>query len=292
MTNPMNRMFCVVALALFVLAPVSNASAQLIAAKDGPIVYGHHHLNVTDMDQARKFWVDTIGGVLIKVGPENREIIKFPNALMLLRVQKPTGGSKGTTVDHIGFSVKNLRQVVDRIKAGGFHMVTAAEAPPNVKVQDDIGIVEGGPVSGIAYAMAPDDTKVELVEMKAQVAPIASHHLHFFGMTKEMQAWYMQTFGAATLASANPAFVSASLPGLTMNFSPSQTPVVGTQGRAIDHIGFEVKNLEAFTKKLESQGIKLASPYRQVPALNISIAFITDPWGTYIELTEGLDKIN
>jgi len=292
MTNPMNRMFCVVALALFVLAPVSNASAQLIAAKDGPIVYGHHHLNVTDMDQARKFWVDTIGGVLIKVGPENREIIKFPNALMLLRVQKPTGGSKGTTVDHIGFSVKNLRQVVDRIKAGGFHMVTAAEAPPNVKVQDDIGIVEGGPVSGIAYAMAPDDTKVELVEMKAQVAPIASHHLHFFGMNKEMQAWYMQTFGAATLASANPAFVSASLPGLTMNFSPSQTPVVGTQGRAIDHIGFEVKNLEAFTKKLESQGIKLASPYRQVPALNISIAFITDPWGTYIELTEGLDKIN
>jgi len=285
-------MFCVVALALFVLAPVSNASAQLIAAKDGPIVYRHHHLNVTDMDQARKFWVDTIGGVLIKVGPENREIIKFPNALMLLRVQKPTGGSKGTTVDHIGFSVKNLRQVVDRIKAGGFHMVTAAEAPPNVKVQDDIGIVEGGPVSGIAYAMAPDDTKVELVEMKAQVAPIASHHLHFFGMNKEMQAWYMQTFGAATLASANPAFVSASLPGLTMNFSPSQTPVVGTQGRAIDHIGFEVKNLEAFTKKLESQGIKLASPYRQVPALNISIAFITDPWGTYIELTEGLDKIN
>jgi len=130
------------------------------------------------------------------------------------------------------------------------------------------------------------------VEMKAQAAPIASHHVHFFGMNKEMQAWYMQTFSASTLASANPAFISASLPGLTMNFSPSQTPVVGTQGRAIDHVGFEVKNLEAFTKKLESEGIKLASPYRQVPALNISIAFITDPWGTYIELTEGLDKIN
>jgi catechol 2,3-dioxygenase-like lactoylglutathione lyase family enzyme len=282
----------VVFVALLVAAPASNASAQLLAAKDGPIVYGHHHLNVTDMDAAKKFWVDALGGVLVKVGPENREIIKFPNALMLLRAQKPTGGSKGTTVDHIGFSVKDLRQVVDRMKASGFRMVTSSEAPPNVKVQNDIGIVEGGPVSGIAYVMAPDDMKVELVEMKAQAAPIASHHVHFFGMNKEMQAWYMKTFGAATLASANPAFVSASLPGLTMNFSPSQTPVAGTQGRAIDHIGFEVKNLEAFTKKLESQGIKLASPYRQVPALNISIAFITDPWGTYIELTEGLDKIN
>jgi hypothetical protein len=77
-----------------------------------------------------------------------------------------------------------------------------------------------------------------------------------------------------------------------MNFTASKTPVAGTQGRALDHIGFEVKNLEAFTKKLESEGIKLAVAYRQVPALNIGIAFITDPWGTYIELTEGLDKIN
>jgi predicted enzyme related to lactoylglutathione lyase len=281
-----------VILLLLVLAPASNASAQLLAAKDGPIVYGHHHLNVTNPDEAKKFWIDALGGVLVKVGPENREVIKFPNALMLLRTQKPTAGSKGSTVDHIGFSVKNLRQMVDRVKAGGFRMVTSSEAPPNVKVQDDIGIVEGGPVTGIAYAMAPDDVKVELVEMKEQAAPIASHHLHFFGMNKEMQAWYMQTFGASTLASANPAFVSASLPGLTMNFSPSQAPVVGTQGRAIDHIGFEVKNLEAFTKKLEAQGIKLTSPYRQVPALGISIAFITDPWGTYIELTDGLDKIN
>ena len=289
----MNRRLSIAVFLLLVIAPASNASAQLLAAKDGPIVYGHHHLNVSDMDAAKKFWVDALGGALVIVGPEKREIIKFPNALMLLRAQKPTGGSKGSTVDHIGFSVKNLRQVVDRVKAGGYRMVTSSEAPPNVKVQDDIGIVEGGPVSGIAYVMAPDDTKVELVEMKAQAAPIASHHLHFFGMNKEMQAWYMQTFGASTLASANPAaFISASLPGLTMNFSPSQTPVVGTQGRAIDHIGFEVKNLEAFTKKLEAQGIKLAAPYRQVPALGISIAFITDPWGTYIELTEGLDKIN
>ena len=67
---------------------------------------------------------------------------------------------------------------------------------------------------------------------------------------------------------------------------------MGTQGRVVDHIGFEVKNLEAFTKQLEAQGIKLTSPYRPAPALGLHIAFITDPWGTYIELTEGLDKIN
>jgi predicted enzyme related to lactoylglutathione lyase len=288
-----NRLLTLGLWTLLVLAPASEASAQLLAAKDGPIVYGHHHVNATSIDEHKKFWGDALGGIVVRVGANNLEIVRFPNALLFMRAQKPTGGTKGSTVDHIAFSVTNLRQVVDRIKAGGFRVVTAAEAPPNITVKDDIGIVEGGPVSGIAYALGPDEVKVELVELKTQAAPIVSHHIHFFGMQKEMQAWYLKMFGAKEVASANPtAFISAGLPGLVMNFAPSQTPVVGTQGRALDHIGFEVKNLEAFTKNLESQGIKLAVPYRQVLALGIAIAFITDPWGTYIELTEGLDNIN
>jgi hypothetical protein len=47
MRTLVNRMTAVLALILLVLAPASNASAQLIAAKDGPIVYGHHHVNAT-----------------------------------------------------------------------------------------------------------------------------------------------------------------------------------------------------------------------------------------------------
>jgi hypothetical protein len=52
-----------------------------------------------------------------------------------------------------------------------------------------------------------------------------------------------------------------------------------------------VKGLEAFCRTLEALGIKLERPYTPVAALNIHIAFIRDPWGTYIELTEGLDKV-
>ena len=44
--------------------------------------------------------------------------------------------------------------------------------------------------------------------------------------------------------------------------------------------------------KLEASGITMAVPYRKVPALGIAVAFFTDPWGTYIELTEGLDKVS
>jgi hypothetical protein len=35
----------------------------------------------------------------------------------------------------------------------------------------------------------------------------------------------------------------------------------------------------------------VAENVRRVPELGIDIAFITDPWGTLIELTEGLDAI-
>ena len=285
-----------VSLSLFALLAfvwVAPASAQLLAAKDGPIVYGHHHLNASNLEAARKFWVDTLGGTLGMIGSNNTEVIKVPNALIFIRNQKPTGSTKGTTLDHVGFSVPNLRATLDKMKANGYQIITAAEAAPNVVVKDDIGVVAGSPITGIAYVMAPDDVKVEVLEIKSQTAPVMGHHLHFMGPNKEMQAWYMKTFGAVERPAGNPtAFVTAALPGVAMNFSPEAKTMAPTSGRALDHIGFEVKGLEAFTKKLEAQGIKLNVPYRQVPALGIAIAFITDPWGTYIELTEGLDKVN
>jgi predicted enzyme related to lactoylglutathione lyase len=277
--------------ALLVLASASTASAQLMAAKEGPVVYGHHHLNTTNMDAQKKFFVDTLGGTLIKIGTNNTEIVKFPNVLIFFRAtQAPTGGTRGTTVNHIGFSVPDLRPMIDKIKANGFKMITNTESPGR-EVKDDIaGPLQPGGAS-IAFAQGPDDVKVELVEAKQQTIPITLHHVHFFNPKNvEMQAWYAKTFGAT--ARSGGAFPSAVLPGVALNFSPSTDPVVGTAGRALDHIGFEIRNLEEFTKKLEADGIKLSVPYRRVPALGIAIAFFTDPWGTYIELTEGLDKVS
>ena len=66
------------------------------------------------------------------------------------------------------------------------------------------------------------------------------------------------------------------------------TPPLPTKGRSLDHIGFEVEDLEAFVASLEAKGIKIEAPIRQVPNTKVKIAFLTDPWGTYIELTEGL----
>ena len=278
-------------LAVLLLAPAVTRAQILV---EGPVVYGHHHLNTTNMAAQKKFYADTLGGKVVKVGSGERvqEIIEFPNVLMFFRpMQAPTGGSIGTTVNHIGFSVPDLKPVVAKIKANGFKMITTDSVAANVKVSDDIAAAS--PTTNIAFALAPEDVKVEIVEVKSQKAPIQLHHIHFFGQNNtEMQAWYAKIFGA-TMAPANPgaAFVQDRLPGVFLNFSPSPEPTVGTTGRAIDHIGFEVKDLEAFTKKLEAEGIKLDVPYRKVPQLGIAIAFIKDPWGTNIELTEGLADI-
>jgi catechol 2,3-dioxygenase-like lactoylglutathione lyase family enzyme len=274
---------------LFIAGP-SVASAQLRST--GPVINGHHHFNASDIEEHKRFWVDTLGGVPGTFGT-GTEIVMFPDAIIFMRDQAPTGAMIGSTVNHVGFSVPNIRQTIARVKRAGFRMVTNEEAPPGVLVQDDIGLVEGdGPVTGIAYVLGPDDIKIEVLEMRAQTEPIVSHHIHFFGEdAEEMRAWYMDVFGAAERGGNTNGIIGADLPGLGLNFSASPRPPAATEGRTLDHIGFEIDGLEAFTQRLEARGITLDVPYRNVPAAGLAIAFITDPWGTRIELTEGLDNL-
>jgi hypothetical protein len=59
----------------------------------------------------------------------------------------------------------------------------------------------------------------------------------------------------------------------------------------MDHAGFEVKNLAEFCKRLETKGITFTEKLHRSKELgNIQVAVLTDPWGTVIELTEGLAR--
>jgi len=267
---------------VFVLAPV--ALAQLATASQGQVVYGHHHLTVTSVDEHKRFWVDTLGGELITVG--NLEIVKFPRVLVFMRESKPTGGTKGTTVNHIGFSVPSTRLMVEKVRGGGYPIVTREELPSTLSVEDGLAYIADQDTY-IAYTMAPDDVKVEFVENQAQTQEMALHHIHFAGPVDEMKAWYVKTFDA--VPGMRGSFEAADLPGVNLTYSPSTEDQAGTRGRSLDHIGFEVENLKAFCARLEEQGITFDRPYTEVARLNLAIAFLTDPFGTYIELTEGLD---
>jgi catechol 2,3-dioxygenase-like lactoylglutathione lyase family enzyme len=78
----------------------------------------------------------------------------------------------------------------------------------------------------------------------------------------------------------------ANIPGAQLRWTKTDTAQTPTKGRALDHIGFDVTDLKAFIAKLEEAGVKLDRPYTKNEQTGVGLAFITDPWGTYIELNE------
>jgi catechol 2,3-dioxygenase-like lactoylglutathione lyase family enzyme len=267
--------------------------AQLLNT-EAPVIVGHYHLNVTNIEEHRRFWGDTLGGTYATFGREQAAVIKFPDVLLFLRLQRPTGPTRGTTFDHIGFAVPDVPKMAAKAVANGYQLTVGREPGPGQTVSPPTA----GNYGRFAYLLGPDGVKVELVTNGEKSAPpITHHHVHFVNKQYvEMQQWYMKVFNATLRPGQTDFFIGADLPGVgyMLNFfkwEPSED-LTGTNGRAVDHVGFEVKNLQEFCRQLESKGIKLTAPYRRVPELgNIGVALITDPWGTTVELTEGLHQI-
>jgi catechol 2,3-dioxygenase-like lactoylglutathione lyase family enzyme len=250
---------------LLTCATAPRADAQLAPAGEAGVVMGHLHLAVKDVDAQQKFWA-ALGGTPVQNGA--LALIQFPGTFVMLRKAEPTGGTVGSTVNHVGFLVKDIQPWIAKWQAAGLKMEPQAR-PTQV------------------YLIGPDDVRVEILEDKTIDAPLKMHHIHFYiAAPLETQAWYAKTFGAAPGKRGQ--FDAADLPGVNLTFAKEETATAPTKGRSLDHIGFEVKNLEAFCRKLEAGGIKLDRPYTKLSNSATAIAFLTDPWGTYIELTENL----
>src|SRR6266850_808704 len=94
-------------------------------------------------------------------------------------------------------------------------------------------------------------------------------------------------FGAT--AGKRAQFDTANVPGTEITFTKVDMPQAPTKGRSVDHMGFEVKNIDAFVAKLQAAGIKTDGAIRNsTNAAGLRIVYVTDPWGTEIEITEGL----
>jgi catechol 2,3-dioxygenase-like lactoylglutathione lyase family enzyme len=128
---------------------------------------------------------------------------------------------------------------------------------------------------------------VELQEDTSLTVRAVAQNLHILLPDPlPLRAWYVDTFSMP--ATTRGPHDAADILGMNLTFAPSRARSLGTKGGVIDHIGFEVKHLAAFCRKLEAAGIRLDEPYTNVPSLGIATAFLTDPHGVLIELTEGL----
>ena len=252
------------------------ASAQPFPVNAVGVTNGHWHLNSRDIEANKKILV-AMGGTLVNAG--NFQIIRFPGVLVYLNqaagAAPANGGTVGSVVNHVGFTVPNTPEAVAKWKAAGVNVL------PGGQGRTDQAFVE-----------TPDGLRIEILENKDQKFPIQSHHVHFNVPESEIpkiQAWYSTWFGA--VPGKRGANIAADLPGINLSFSKSMNDAVQvtTKGRVLDHIGFDVKNLQAFLKKYEAAGGKIDRPYTRNEQTNSALAFITDPWGTYIELNERPD---
>jgi catechol-2,3-dioxygenase len=242
------------------------AFAQLANPNSTGAAIGHIHLNANDVEVQKKFWTDVGGKVF------NREkivMVQFPGIYVLLRKQDYNGGSVGSVINHFGFYVKDFNGSVARWKAAGLNW-------------------EPGNMPGQGYLNGPDSVRIEIYENKSIATPMAMHHIHLWVPDPiAAQKWYVEHFGAIAGKRAN--FDTANVPGTEIAFNKVDMAQAPTKGRSVDHMGFEVRNIDAFVGKLQAAGIKTDAAIRNsANASGLRIVYVTDPWGTEIEITEGL----
>ena len=247
------------------------AYAQLAPYNAAGVTYGHVHVSTGNADAMKKMWVDQFGAVLSTKGTFT--IAKLPGMMVAFRGTAPTGGTVGAAMDHFGLKVRSLPEALAKWKAAGF------------QVEREFKGSEGFPN---AFLIGPDGLRFELQEDTTLKQPVAAYHVHFrVPEPAKLRDWYVDTFGLTPGKSGN--FETAEAPGVRLLFqsAPAAPTITSTKGTTVDHIGFEVKNLKEFYDKLIARGIKFDVAYRQVPEIGLNISYLTDPAGTYIEVTEG-----
>jgi lactoylglutathione lyase len=256
------------ALCLVLLVATGNAVAQLPAGNAAGVATGHVHLAVTDVEKAKAIWLG-LGAKEITSG--RLQLLGFPGIYVMLAQRAPTGSSAGSVVDHIGFAVKDLALYKQKLLDHGAKIVAE---------NANLGLVIGE---------LPEGALIEFRSEPTIAQPIEFHHVHLKAADPDMlQAWYVDTFGAEKSSRMN--LPSAVVPGGRVDLlkAAADTTMEPSKGRAIDHIGFEVDDLDAFAAKLRAKGIKFDREPEMIDAIGVKIAFFTDPAGTYIELTQGL----
>ncbi len=260
------------------LLVASTLTAGTAAAQPAPfnqlgLTMGHWHIVSKDVEANKKLFL-AMGGKLYM--PGGNPLIMFPGLYINLNLgtEKGDGETQGSVVNHVGFIVDNVQQRVAQWKAAGVTVLPGGVLPA------------GGNRLDQAYVVTPDGVRMEILEDKTQSMPIRNEHIHLSVTAAEVpkaQAWYAKTFGGKAGTRNNAPIVD--LPGVQLRFATADTKQAPTRGRVLDHIGFDVKDHAAFVKKLEAEGIKLDEPVRKSASGN-TITYITDPWGTRIEIVQ------
>lgn len=261
-------------LSVTLVATPGRAAAQLARPNAAGVTWGHIHLNVTDVERHSRIWVEHFGGRVVDF--DLVHTIALPNTVLMLNEREPSGGTQGSAVDHFGFSVPDLAAFLERWRADG------------LEVESEFEGFGGTPQ---AYVTFPGEIRVELQEVPTLQVAAEPYHVHLYTAdgAEALRDWYAERFSLAPRTRGRIPF-TADAPGMNVSFADAET-VEPTRGRVLDHIGFEVENLQSYTEALAELGVAFDVEYRVIDGVGIGVAFFTDPSGAYVELTEGLDDL-
>jgi catechol 2,3-dioxygenase-like lactoylglutathione lyase family enzyme len=250
---------------------------------------GHLHFHVRDVAANRAFWV-ALGGRPVR--PFDRaEVLSFDGLLILLSPGESTGPGAGSVVDHVALRVKAFAQIETAGVTVERRRIEGRESGGAVSPSGDrVELFEEHAVQLPFVADAGRGTPVSERHNRPLTVAVMPHHLHFDvpeGADRTAQEWYLKAFGGVPGVRFH--YKAMDLPGMNLNFSGVPERLAPTKGRTLDHVGFEVTDLEAFCRRLVAAGITLDRPYAMGPE-GVATALLTDPWGTSLELTEGLDR--
>ena len=249
-----------------------TVSAQLPAPNADGVSAGHHILRAKDVDVANRFWT-TLGGEPAALA--TIKLTKIPGVLLFISAPRgaapatPMAGNHGTSVEFLTFKVSDLKESLGKWKAAGIEPM---------KEYKDVTL------------LAPDDVQVRIIEDKSLKVPIASDGLTMnVANAAEVSAWYAKWFSAKLSRSG--ADTVGEIPGARIVFHETKEPIAPTKGHSLALLGFEVKDLQSFVKKYQDAGGKLDGNVASNAAANLSVVQLTDPWGTSIEISQGLAAV-
>lgn len=111
-------------------------------------------------------------------------------------------------------------------------------------------------------------------------------HLHLtVSDTAEAAEWYGEHFGGK-VSKAGP-FDAVWFGTNLIKFRQGSAEVLGSDGSTLEHIAFSVEDVEAKADALEEAGVEVSGVNRRKP----DTRYVTDPWGTKIELLKDEDLL-
>lgn len=236
--------------------------------------YDHIHLN-EPAAEASVWWEKNIpGGRRITEAPDR---IMYGAVRMMFLSARSSGGSQGSVIEHLGFSVADIDAKMRELAA------------INTKVIEPVKSVSG--LYKTALIESPWGTRIQLVQ---DPELLGLHHVQLrLPDTESAYAWLLDKFGGERIK------IKGQLDSVryagTGGFSTVYVVIekgesVPSQGRAIDHIGWRSTATINETKTmLEGKQVQLTSQPRPLnlpggPPINYF--YVAGPSGTRIEIVE------